>query len=92
MPIDLPPGDRHEAVAALQRFAADHLGDVIDEPLGNLDAGHLLDFFLAEIAPSVYNSALRDAQALLSARLTDLDIDLGKTEFPESRRFGNTRG
>ena len=46
-----------------------------EEEITNLAAELLLDFFLKEIAPMVYNSALRDAKAWFTAKLADLDVD-----------------
>jgi uncharacterized protein (DUF2164 family) len=41
--------------------------------MGDLQAGLLLDFVLKEIAPSVYNAAITDAQTYLRDRVADLD-------------------
>ena len=81
MPVRLSDADRQRAVAALRAYAADEMA----APLGDLAAGLLLDFVLAEIGPSVYNRALADAQAHLAARLADLDVDLGLPTFPGDR-------
>ena len=81
MPVSLSAEDRPRAVAALQRYAE----DALDEPLGDLAAGLLLDFVLSEIGPSIYNRALADAQRHLTARLADLDVDLGQPTFPTER-------
>ncbi|GGY05817.1 DUF2164 domain-containing protein [Paludibacterium paludis] len=49
--------------------------------IGNLQAGALLDFFLAEMGPTVYNQAVRDAQARLQQRVMDLDAEIYEDEF-----------
>lgn len=77
MPIELAPDVRDEAIASIRQYAEENL----DEPLGNLAAGALLDFFLEELGPSVYNKALKDAQERLQARLAELDVDLHQPEF-----------
>lgn len=82
MPITLPDAARDEAVAAIQQYAADEF----DEPLGNIAAGALLDFFLEEVAPSVYNRAVADVQERLQVRLMELDVEMHAEEFPRSRR------
>jgi uncharacterized protein (DUF2164 family) len=41
---------RKQATASLERYLAEE----IDQDVGELKAGLLLDFFLKEIAPSVY--------------------------------------
>jgi uncharacterized protein (DUF2164 family) len=45
----------------------------MDEDIGDLKAKLLLDFFLNEIGPSVYNGAVHDAQAIMQERVVDLD-------------------
>ena len=67
---------------AIKEYADDNF----DEPMGDLAAGFLLDFVLEEIAPSIYNKAIRDAQEYLQARVMDLDVELGLPEFPGARR------
>ncbi|WP_420455290.1 DUF2164 domain-containing protein [Rubrivirga sp.] len=82
MSLTLSDADRATAVAALRRWSADHL----DEPLGDLAAGLLLEFVLEEIGPSIYNRALADAQRHLVARVADLDVEIGLEAFPDSAR------
>ena len=53
--IELPKDAQKQAVASIERYCREHLGDVIEQPLGNVAAAGLLDFFLREIGPSVYN-------------------------------------
>ena len=61
MPIALPPDTRTQLVASLKRYAAANL----EEEIGDLKAGLLLDFCLAEIGAVVYNQAIADAQKIL---------------------------
>ncbi len=82
MALKLSSEDRDDAIAALKLYAADNF----DEPMGNLAAGTLLDFFLKEIAPSVYNRAVSDVQERLQAHLMDLDVNVHEPEFPTTRR------
>jgi uncharacterized protein (DUF2164 family) len=65
------------ALASIQRYAAEHL----DEELGELQARLLLEFFLKEIAPSVYNAAIADAQTYLRDRVADLEGACYAPEF-----------
>jgi len=77
MSIELPKEARAQAVASIERwFQAER-----DERIGNVTAGALLGFFLAEIAPSVYNQAVADVQERLQARVNELDIDVHEAEF-----------
>ena len=76
MPIRLDAETRKAHVRALQA----HFRDERDEEIGDLQAGFLLDFVLAQIGPSVYNAAIRDAQAHLRQTANDLDLTLHEDE------------
>jgi uncharacterized protein (DUF2164 family) len=77
MPIDLPDEARKRAIASLRRYCGEHL----DTDVGDLKAALLLDFFLKEIAPSVYNAAIGDAQTYVRDRLDDLEGVCHEDEF-----------
>jgi len=51
------------------------------EPIGNLPAGLLLDFFVEDIGPAIYNRAIADAQSRLALRVSDLSGELYVDEF-----------
>lgn len=85
--IDLPKEARTEAIASIQRYFAEHM----EEKIGNVAAGGLLAFFLEEIAPSVYNKAVADAQERLQARVMELDIEVHEDEFQYWRKFDRQR-
>ena len=84
MPIKIQKDEREAAIASIRRFAEESL----DEPIGNLAAGSLLDFFLEEIAPLAYNQAVRDVQNRLQSQLLELDLDVNEVEFGYSRNKG----
>jgi uncharacterized protein (DUF2164 family) len=67
--IKLSDEQRKQSIASIKRYAAQEL----EQEMGDLKAGLLLEFFLKEIAPSVYNGAVADAQAYLRDRLSDLE-------------------
>jgi uncharacterized protein (DUF2164 family) len=75
--IDLSKQARGEAVASIQRY----FREVMDAPIGDLPAGLLLNFFLEEIGPVLYNKAIADAQARLAGRVSDLSGELYADEF-----------
>ncbi|GGY03041.1 DUF2164 domain-containing protein [Paludibacterium paludis] len=77
MSIELDQADREGAIQSIVRFFEANM----DEPVGNLQAGALLEFFLREIAPCVYNRAVRDVQARLQQRVMDLDAEVYEEEF-----------
>ena len=70
--IELQKQVRGEAVASMKRYFDENM----PEPLGDLPAGLLLDFFLEEIGPAIYNQAIADAQARMSLRVADLNGEL----------------
>ena len=77
MDIEISKEARTQAVASIQQYFAEHF-----EPIGNLPAGLLLNFFLEEIGPVIYNHAIEDAQTRLTARVADLSGELFADEFP----------
>ena len=58
----------------------------MDDEIGELKAGLLLDFILSELGPSVYNKGLADAQGFFEERSQDLAAILHRDEFPTSRK------
>jgi len=87
MPISLPDGTARQLVESLQVYFRDER----DEEIGELRASLLLEFILAEIGPSVYNQALRDAQAHLGRIVDDLDVTLAQTELAHSAALRTQR-
>jgi len=81
-PLTLPDATRKQAVAAVQQYFRDNM----DEPIGDLKAGLLLDFILSELGPSVYNQAIADARAFFEERTSDLAAICYRDEFPNSRK------
>jgi len=77
MTIELPRETRAAAIQSIERYFDEEL----QQRIGNIQAGALLNFFLEEIAPSVYNAAIADAQERLQARVLELDIDCHEDEF-----------
>jgi len=77
MSIELSKEARAEAVASLQRYFEENL----PEPIGELPAGLLLNYFLEEIGPAIYNRAIADAQTRMAQRAADLSGELYEAEF-----------
>lgn len=85
MTIELPKEAKATAVASIERYHRENF----DEKIGNIQAAALLNFFLAEIAPSVYNLAVAAVQERLIARVTEVDIECHEDEFghwPKQRK------
>ena len=79
MPIELEKETREKIIAALQEWFAEKR----DEELGNLEASFLLDFVLTHVGPTVYNQAVKDAQAAIQEKIIDLDGELFQDEPPD---------
>ena len=79
--LSLPDCTRKQAIAALQEYFRDNL----DDEIGDLKAGLMLDFVLSEIGPSVYNQAIADARTFFEERTSDLGAICYYDEFPTSR-------
>jgi len=77
IPIEISKQARADAIASLQRYFEENL----PEPIGDLPAGLLLNFFLEEIGPAIYNQAIADAQTRLQQRVSDLNGELYADEF-----------
>ena len=58
------------------------------EEVGDLQAAFFLEFVLKEIGPSIYNQAVKDAQAHLHNAVADLDLTLHEPEFGYSAERG----
>jgi uncharacterized protein (DUF2164 family) len=69
MAITLSDDETKTSIASIKRYFVERL----DQDIGDLKARLLLEFFLDEIGPSVYNGAVSDAQTYLRDRVADLD-------------------
>ena len=77
MSLELTKPTREAAIASLKQYLAENL----PEPIGDLPAGLLLNFFLEEIGPLIYNRAIADSQARLQQCAADLSGELFADEF-----------
>ena len=77
MPVKLKDETEKKLIASIRRFFQEEM----DEDIGDLKARLVLAFCLEEIAPSVYNHAIADAQIFLQARLEDLEATCWQPEF-----------
>ncbi len=77
MPITLSPDATKRLQESIKRYFAEHLNDEI----GDLKAGMMLDFCLKEIGPSIYNKAIADAQTYFESRVVDLEGVCHEPEF-----------
>jgi len=77
MPIDLEPDAKLQALASIKRFLLEEL----EQDVGDLKAGTVLQFFLEELAPVAYNRGVADAQRYIQDRAMDLEGACHEKEF-----------
>ncbi len=77
MTIELHDDVRTRAIASIKAYFEERF----EEEIGDLQSQMLLDFFLEELAPSVYNKAIADAQAFIQERVVDIDATCFEPEF-----------
>ena len=82
MAVELGKDPRAHAIKLIQGY----FDQKRDETLGNLEAAFLLDFFLEQIGPIIYNRAVADAQALMQDKLIDIDGELFEPEPTPQRK------
>ena len=74
--IELADDRRARLLAAIRSQAE----EIFDEPVSEFRAAALLDLFLKEIGPSVYNQGVRDASAFMQEKLMDLEAEVYEPE------------
>ena len=87
MKIELSAQAQKDAVGSIQRYFEVNMPGMI----GELPAGMLLNFFLEEIGPAIYNKAIADAQARMLRRVDDLSGELYVDEFQYWSRLAAKR-
>ena len=75
--IEVNDEARRRMIESLRRY----LSEEMEEEIGELKASLLLDFVLKEIAPTVHNQAVADAQSVLQDRVGELEETLYRPEF-----------
>ncbi len=85
--VEISKQAREAAIASMQRYFEENM----PEPIGNLPAGLLIDFFLEEVGPVIYNQAIADAQTRMQLRAADLTGELFADEFQYWPRVDSKR-
>jgi uncharacterized protein (DUF2164 family) len=70
MPIELNKETQKRLVGSIQHYFQKNMED---EDVGDLKALLLLEFFIKELGPAIYNQAISDAQGVMLDRVTELD-------------------
>jgi uncharacterized protein (DUF2164 family) len=87
MTIEISKQARADAVASIKRYFDENM----PEPIGDMPAGLLLNFFIQEVGPLIYNRAIIDAQEQLQRRVSDLNGELYAEEFQYWSKFNSKR-
>lgn len=66
--IQLPKDIKKQAVQEIKKYFSSER----DEEMGDLSAELVLDFFLEEIGPYVYNQAIKDAHSYIDEKVEDM--------------------
>lgn len=82
MTIQISKEARKDAIESIQQYFQEKM----EEKIGNLAADALLDYFLEELGPLVYNKAVADVQSRLQARIMEVDIEIHEDEFQYWRK------
>jgi uncharacterized protein (DUF2164 family) len=77
MAITLEKETKAYLLDSIKRFFLEEM----EEDIGDLKAESVLDFFLREMGPSVYNQAMADAQAYFQDKVADLGDVRFEPEF-----------
>ncbi len=87
MTIELNKDMRAQAVSSIERYFRENM----EERIGNIQAAALLNFFVEEIGPSIYNQAIAEAQEKMQMRVNELDIECHADEFRYWQKFERRR-
>ncbi len=78
MRIQLSDDRRARVLAAVKR----HFDSEFDDPISDFRANGLLDLFLRELGPAVYNQGVRDASGYVQDKLADIEGEIHEPEPP----------
>jgi uncharacterized protein (DUF2164 family) len=69
-----------ERLATLLAALKQHVAAEFDEPLSDFRAEGLLEFFVRELGPPIYNQGVRDAAGFVQEKLADLEGEVYEPE------------
>jgi len=87
MPTEISKQARADAIASIKRYFDENMS----EPIGDLPAGLLLNYFIEEVGPTIYNQAIADAQTRLQQRVSDINGELYADEFQYWQKIDKKR-
>ena len=69
-----------ERRAALLTSLKKYFAAEFDEPLSDFKADGLVDFFIRELGPPVYNQGVKDATGFIQSKLGDIEGEIYEQE------------
>lgn len=87
MSIEISREARKLALDSIERYFNENM----DEKIGRLGADALLDYFVAELGPLIYNKAVSDVQERLQLRVMEIDAEVYESEFQYWRELERKR-
>ncbi|WP_257348549.1 DUF2164 domain-containing protein [Pseudalkalibacillus decolorationis] len=78
MGLKIPKEDRDQMIQNVQVYFIEERG----EEIGDLAAGFLLDFFIKEAGPYIYNKGVRDAKDILQQKVVNMEEDIDALQRP----------
>ena len=66
--------------AILRKLLTEFYAENFGAELSEYRAERLLDFFIKQLGPPIYNQAIADARAFMSKKLEDLDVEFYEPE------------
>jgi uncharacterized protein (DUF2164 family) len=70
-----------ERKTAFLNLLTDFYAENFDEELSEFRAERLLNFFVKQLGPPIYNQAIADARAFMFEKLEDLDVEFYEPEL-----------
>ena len=77
-PLAVDDQAKQRSIASIKRYFKEEL----DVEVGDLKASLILDYFVTEHGPTIYNQAIADARAFFDERSADLAAVCYRPEFP----------
>lgn len=77
MAVELSKEERQRALTSIERY----FSETLESPIGNIAAAGVLNYFLEEIGPCLYNRGVADAQERLQMRVSELDFEVHEDAF-----------
>ncbi|MFG6121364.1 DUF2164 domain-containing protein [Thalassobacillus sp. B23F22_16] len=75
--------EREQIVTSIQEYFEVERG----EQIGSIAAEQLLDFFMKELGPFIYNQGIRDAKGIVEEKVMNLEEDILSLERPVGRKL-----